>query len=777
MTLLNVNDSSIDKALFAKISPRKLVSLVAHSGNIRVVSLADFVESIEFKPNQGYAVERVWTYAELDTNGQWYWDRTASLLYVYSSAALPYKIIVIISLFVTTSFDVLGPSDPDDLANIDRIIWRNRLQETSFAQSCDDQLNGKIGISSANISLINNDSFYNYLAIDTISFKNAAVKVWVVINEFSNRVLIFRGVCESGAFNSKELSISVIEYTKVLQKEATFGDTPTWSTSNKAKWSDVKQEDEGRIIPFIFGNSTGYKSRDTKGKYDILTGIDSERPEFTFPDLDPENDIKPLFLKNRTSGVQGKQYAIGRTDPYSTILYYSTATAWTSRKAVPPGYISTSDITVTKKYVATPTLYVEFKIAVAGYTFIDFYIGQYLMLVSTSPNEDYKAELIVTEFNSIDNYIKVRYRNWLCDTYTLGTNNLGTYNNFKLVYWNPTVYTIKSGIPVILDDSQYDIEYETTDGGNKLWYLIIKSYYNVNASINYQYLDGKRIDNWDLYPVAGDNPDVNYPDRIPDLEYYIRGYVSTKGVAQVLNYVANKCSGLISDSAGANMVAAPGNQDTTSFLRFNYELAVNNFFTHVSPSYRSKEFETYLSIFEKCLSSSFAFCCISRYNKLIVRLFNNSPYDSQLLELTEDDIKDGTVSSDIDFSELCSKIYSKSIDTMDGDVISYNQETEMLSGEISKNFESFTSAKYFYDTYVKPRLITFRHYPIKRYSFKIINKGYELTLGDRISIRFDNSGRWLGTDTTKSLFVIKINKALSGVEVVAIENTFPAPKA
>jgi hypothetical protein len=169
MTLLYVDESSIDKSLFAKISPRKLVSLVAHSGNIRVVSLADFVESIEFIATLGYVVDRVWTYAELDTNGQWYWDRNASLLYIYCSASLPLKIIVIISIFVTTTFDVLAPSDPDDVYNTDKIIWRNRLEESSFIQSADDQINGKIGISSATLTLIDNDSYYNYLAVDTIS--------------------------------------------------------------------------------------------------------------------------------------------------------------------------------------------------------------------------------------------------------------------------------------------------------------------------------------------------------------------------------------------------------------------------------------------------------------------------------------------------------------------------------------------------------------------------------------------------------------------------------
>lgn len=777
MTLLHVSDASIDKALFAKISPRKLVSLTTHSGNIRVVSITDFVETIEFKPNQGYTVERVLTYAELDTNGQWFWDRDASKLYVYCSAALPYKIIVIISLFVTTTFDVLLPCDPDDQNNYDKTVWRNRLQETSFVQSCDDQLNGRIGISSTSISLINNDSYYNYLATDSISFKNAAVKVWVIINDFANRILIFRGVCENGTFSSKELVLAVIEFNKILQKEATFGDTATWSTSNKAKWSDVKQQDEGKIIPFIFGNSTCYVSRETKGKYDVFTGTESEKPEFSFPDVDPESDIKPIFLKNRTTGVKGKQYVIGRTDPYSTLLFYPTTTDWSSRKTFPSGYIAASNISISKSNT-TEGLNSEFKITVSGVErFTDFYIGQYLMIVSTSPDESYQVEIIVTEFNSIDNYIKVRRRNVLCTNYTLGTDGLGSYNNFKLVYWNPTVYTLKNGTPVFLDDSQYDIEYETTDGGNRIWYLIIKSFYNVNAAINYQYLDNKLINKWDLYPVVGDNPDVDYPDQIPDLDFYIRAYVSTKGVAQVLNYAANKCTGLISDSAAPNMVITSSNQDFTSFHRFNYELASTNYLATISPAVGSDKFETYLDIFEKCLSSSFGFCCISRLNKLIVRIFNNSPYGSELLELTEDDIKDGSVSSDIDFSEICSKIYGKSLHTMDGDVISYSLDTEMLSGEISKTFESASSAKYYYDLWVKPRVEAFRNAPIKRYTFSIINKGYDLTLGDRIAIRFDNSGRWLGADTTKNLFVVKINKALSGVNITAIENIFPAPKA
>jgi len=265
MTLSNVSDSSIDKALFAKISPRKLATLTAHSGNIRVVATSDFVETIEFKSSESYTVTRVLTYAELNTNGQWYWDRENALLYVYCSASLPYEIIIIISLFVTTTFDVLAPSDPDDSSNYDRIVWRNRLQETSFSQSAEDQLNGKLGISSTNISLINNDSYYNYLADNSVSFKGAKIKVWVVINIFDNRLLIFIGSCESVSFSGSDIVLDVKENIKNLQKLPKFTNVETeYSISTSRFGTDILDDIVGAPIPFILGRLTSFDYKKIK---------------------------------------------------------------------------------------------------------------------------------------------------------------------------------------------------------------------------------------------------------------------------------------------------------------------------------------------------------------------------------------------------------------------------------------------------------------------------------------------------------------------------------
>jgi hypothetical protein len=96
-----------------------------------------------------------------------------------------------------------------------------------------------------------------------------------------------------------------------------------------------------------------------------------------------------------------------------------------------------------------------------------------------------------------------------------------------------------------------------------------------------------------------------------------------------------------------------------------------------------------------------------------------------------------------------------------------------IAGEIKYNFKHLLKSNSSYSTIVKSRLEAYKQAPIKKYSFTIINKGYELTLGDRISISFSESGKWLGADTLKELFIVKINKSLSGVEITAIENIFP----
>jgi hypothetical protein len=237
-------------------------------------------------------------------------------------------------------------------------------------------------------------------------------------------------------------------------------------------------------------------------------------------------------------------------------------------------------------------------------------------------------------------------------------------------------------------------------------------------------------------------------------------------IAKVINYATRKIPEIETDSTSDEIVS--GN----SFYDFMQKIGQYTYIDIYSPEPESTENESYLELIEKCLSSTMSYMAMDATGKLILRMFENQPYDTVALNLTEDDIVDGSVSSNIDFSEIASTIDASPVFSQDTGVFSESEKVRRISGEIKYNFNHYLKSSASYSDIVKDRLESYKLLPIKRYAFTIINKGYELTLGDRINLQFTDSGKWLGSDTVKELFVIKINKALSGVQVECIENTF-----
>jgi hypothetical protein len=288
------------------------------------------------------------------------------------------------------------------------------------------------------------------------------------------------------------------------------------------------------------------------------------------------------------------------------------------------------------------------------------------------------------------------------------------------------------------------------------------------GSESYEYATGENVKAFRLFTddfgwSATDVPDLEYYCRF--LSFKIVSDMSTYTIGKVLNTTARLVKGITTDSASDTLVT--GN----SYYDFHTKIGTDKYIDIVANE--ENKTTTYLEIMEKILSSTMAFMCIDTAGQLIVRLFESEPYGSILLELTEDDIKDKSVTSDLDASEIASQIFARPEYSLDQAVISNSDRTRRLIGDVRFNYKHLLKTSTLYESKVKDRLEAYKLDPIKKYTFTIINKGYELTLGDRISVRLDNSGKWLGTDTTKSLFVIKLNKALSGVVVTCIENIFP----
>lgn len=768
MTLTNVSDNVLDKALFARIMLRKYSSYLTHASNVKKISTTEFITGIEFDKVEAITAVRKFSIATLTANGHWFWDRDNFLIYFYYDKALTY-VVLKIGLFVTTTFDVLGPSEPDSPTPIDRTIYEGRMIETSFVQSCEDVLNGKLGINSTNINIINNDSRYNKYAVETVSFKNAEITVWVVLNEFENRSLIFSGICQNATFNGSNLSLDVIEVTKALQQEATFGDTELWSTINATKWPQSKEQDRGKIIPMFLGGSSKKTATKTKNAHYLTDG--TFKKAYDYYDVDQESDFSLRYVGTVDDDItysDGKKYVMCRcpTGEFPQNFH------WFVNKSSTPiliDAIANADITEVNSanLGVGPTegyRYPEYSIE-AKSTNINrikyLYPGMMVYLRDTTVEPDTYENMIVTFVDTTSNKFGVRRFAGAQYTSVKVTNH-----NYQLHYRGPTVYTITNGIPCYLDWENYYFMFEATDGGNNMVYAVVT---NRLQAESYQYSANNETKTFKLYSddapwTAEDVPDMDYFCRF--LNFKIVSDMSTYTIGKVLNIIPRLVKEITTDSGSDTLVT--GN----SYYDFSQNMGATEYIDIISPDNTDKK-DTYLEIIEKILASSMAFMCLNTAGKLVVRMFENIPYGSILLELTEDDIKEGSVVSDIDFTEIASSITANPMYSLDASVSSKSDMVRRITGDINFKFDHYLKANSTYSSKVKNRLESYKLNPIKKYSFTVINKGYELTLGDRINIRLDNSGKWLGSDTVKNLFIVKINKSLSGVQITAIENNFP----
>lgn len=760
MTLSNVSDNTITKALWARIAPRKYVAFSNHTGDVQYVDTSEFILNIEFDPIESISAARQTTLAACNANGKWYWDRSAGRVYFYYDGG-DSEVVLVLGIFVTTLYDSLEAANFDGDAFGDLIVYEGRLRETSFLQSIDDILNGSFGIYSTNISILNNDSRYNAFANDDISFRNAQVKIWLSINETSNSILAFNGLAESADFGAN-LSISIAEATKALQQEATFGDSRTFSTINATKWPDSKEEDRYKIIPMILSNTTRKIASKTKNAFYVAGDPPNVIKNYSYFDVDPFYDLKLKYVANQPAIIfeEGKKYVVCRCAsgefPQNFHRFVDKSTT-----PVLINNIAASDISIKQGITGS---YGEFSVNATStnINLIDFlYAGMLVYMRNTTSNTYH--EMIVTFVDTTSKKFGIRF--------FIGNNGVDNIivsgNSYQLHYWGPTVYTVVDEIPVYLLPAQYYFMQETTDGGNNLIYCVV----NIElGSGSYFYL-GDLMSGWRLY-----TDDLSWSaNDVPDLDYYCRFFNfkvvsdrSTMNIAKVLNFSTMKVREIQTDSTSAEIVS--GN----SFYDFMQNTGQYSYIDVYSPEPESTENESYLQVIEKCLASTMAFLCMNPDGKLIVRMFENTPYDSELLTLTEDDILRGSITATISYDEIASTIDANPEYSQDTGVFSESEKIKRICGAIKFNFKHYLKSSASYSAIVKDRLESYKLAPIKRYSFTILNKGYELTLGDRISVSFNDSGRWLGTNDTKELFVIGINKSLNGVDVTCIENNFAA---
>jgi len=747
MTLQYVDDNSIDKSLFAKISFRAWFTHETHSGNIKKITTSEVVETLEFAPYDYISPSRKLSFDDLTANGHWYPDRDNDTVYFYYDGT-DANVVALLNIFVTTAFDVLGPSDLDSsVVAVDLVMWEGRLKETSFTQSIEDILGGKFGINSAEILIINNDSKYNHLATGDVIFKNANIKVWVSINSLDNVALIFKGVIDSTNFSGSDISLSVTEVTKVLQDAADTLDDSTVNYINKSYFPNADDDVVGNLIPMSFGAGRNRKTKPVKHVYNKPDGSGGyyTYSAFSFEETDSEFDIKTSLINVASTY---KQYVICKIDIYNPY--------WDKQASNNSAFISNisgDSFTYNRISIGGGNyLYSQWTVDLATISYVrGLFTGAYIWIKNQTT--DLRYEMIVTKI--IGTYISFRP----ADGSTLETNPITGSTLYSIHHRGPSVYIIKDDVPIYLHPDQYSFSrtsISSSGGINRFYYKLNIANYTDKKQL---YYSSNEIKEFQLTT----NSAMDSPDDIPNLDYYVK-FSDDYYLTTVLSNIIDRYVGLETDfnESGIN--------SSINYLSLN---GLQNITVSVSTSDGTNN-KPYLSILEELLSDYMLFMAIKSDGKITIRRFESEPFESILLELTEDDVKDGTINANIDFSEMASEIvtenYKNNVSTIQ---ISYSSKISRLLGNISYKFRNGIIEDGLYLSQVMDIVEAYKFNPIKKYTFTVINKGYELTLGDRISLNFDNSGKWLGTNDTKELFIIGLTKSLSGVVVTAIENIFP----
>ncbi len=799
MTLTNIDNAGLSKALIGYCYPKELVTFsVVHSGNVKkVTNYFEYIDRIELL---GASPTKKASLAAVTTANDWYHDRDAGIIYYYTTSVSLSVVVRFGFFFKTGDTEVFKTS----LTTGELVYYHGRMKETSFNQSIDDISSGVLGVYSTNINFINNDSYYNYLARDNVSFVGSDIIIHLFINDITNNAVVFRGTVESAAYASDDFQLSVKDSLKVLSKESKFTEINSEFEVTAGTYPNANSNDLGYKIPYLLGRkvSSELKTDQAVVKYSriyndpvtsnliveasdkkkINTNGDNERTKllkidkgaynFTIPATDGTNGyLDPAFYGNIAIGgnvyqVRGSQYLSVRID--NAIKTYSKLVL--DRSKVSGDYVYS--------FYDDEFYYGEFSIDLtsSGTNAIDYYEGQllsiYPFLDSVTPwSETYGKAIGTFRIYKIDVdnnklYCTHGHRTDFLKAAQIG----GVWQKYHVYFSDISVYWQESNgnayvLPAIIQN-----EYVSQSNSRRLYKLKVlrfcDKYNGSNVTVENEL---KRFAMFTYqYYFDGSNYIENLNDKtteLDDKDFYVTFMQENTNMSvgnaihKVLRYAGIETDG----GTGFTVTENP-----CSFKDIDTTLGTTYY------SLSSQDGKTYLELLEKMLSSVFGFIYLKNNGKYGVRLFENVPYDSNLWAISEDNIIDGSIDSAFDCSEIATRLLSYGPNGENFRFETKDDNQIQLHGDISNQSQNFLENQTIYKTKVFNRKYSYYSKPTKRFNFTIINNGYEIVLGDRISVDFAISKKWLGEAKTYELFVISVTKSLRGVDIVAIENKFPS---
>jgi hypothetical protein len=775
MSLANIKRAANAKGFICKVYPKKFINMsTVHSTNILKIDFSYYVKSI-YK-GVGYTTEKVGSISELVSENQFYHDRDAGVLYYYTLNPSEQLVVTFGFFFKTGETEPLH-IDLNDV-NSDLVLFDGRMLETSFAQNIEDISNGKLGINSTSITLINVDGYYQPLADDNVTFKNSEIIVNLYYNTPSNNIVAFVGMVESASFKTKEMVLDARDSNKKLLSIAKYTEL---ESEFKAEIV-LKNEYYGKEIPFLLGRRCNL-AIDWTPKASIL-----------YSKQDQEYVGASQYSSVYDTSKDGNIELISISEQNITVTYYTrpgvAVSSYNVRSRKFYGCRSINNLfshtylTINRNSVIDKQpnysdgsnygLEIEFPVPDAS----KYYVGQLVDFSPLYPGDFPINNYSVNDMLCVVSYVDIQ-NNKISITKSSRVTSLVTKSPYNDVYYaffsQFSIFEIDNNKPVYFLPLGCVKHTSTNYDGTFTHKFEIARYGIGNGALGYHYLDSN---NSEVLTGGALAHKINETDQSTESQYQNNSTSELKSSNLFVNFITPttnlslgsiihrtiKCAGLETDGGDGLLLTNP----TSSFK--DLDSKIQTYF-----ALHSGMFDTYLDGLEMMLSSIFGFLYINSEGKIGVRLFEKNPYNHKTFYLSEDDMVNGSISSDFDVSNIYTRLTSISpLSNNSNFRLDYaDQNKVMLHGDIAKEERFYIEDMGIYNTKVFNRKYEFYSNAIRKFSFSVISNGYEIELGDKINTNFTISQKWLGHPKQYELFVIGVNKSLQGCEITAIENIFP----
>lgn len=167
-------------------------------------------------------------------------------------------IIAYYFIFYTSSqFRVVGKDPENPLVDLKE--WEPRITTPpSIVQDIKNVLNGVLSISSSNLTIANNEDYFEQFISDNDSFYNKKILIWHCLDNTDNIKKIFSGKITAIKTSRTAVTFDINDDLASLLTPATMGDDELYFTNDH--FINVDSNKEGFPIRYIFGTSSRYKT-------------------------------------------------------------------------------------------------------------------------------------------------------------------------------------------------------------------------------------------------------------------------------------------------------------------------------------------------------------------------------------------------------------------------------------------------------------------------------------------------------------------------------------